>query len=496
MLGGCDRLLGLDPVTTRDASPGDAGATDAATATTRRTVRWSEFRYRADFTITELDASGQQATSHWLIDDASSPSGLREVPMVVGPGNRLQADLPRDAAATLVYAQPDGVPVYLTLAATDLEVAIGYWGAANATEAPPDAMVVLALDLPTPFVAGESFRYDVIGPYLGATLQAPAAPSIISAEILPADLSTVVGVPMLFQADDVIVVSRAATVGDLSTLTGVFQREGLTQHAGPTPPIAGALMAVVHDHQLTLIVDGADDATRIDAVAPPFPLFAEGWTISATPLTPLTSQGIRLTGGGVVPPEGVVVAYGNPFAPRWPAVLNHHRFKYRSVTPDDVPALNADVRLAAGFLTLATPPGPGEGLVTITRPQALPTAVSLGGTTVDTDGQEVPLPTGDAAVTIDVGLDGDGTCDIVGAVLAEFVPDGARVVRTNRAIIRGQTGHFRVPRAALQANVPYVVRAECFVGPWPNLADGDLVTRALPYNYGYRDSPVFVIDAP
>lgn len=489
--GGCDRLLGLDPAGVGpDAPPGDA-APDAGAATTRRTVAWTEYRFRADMTLSALDAASQQATTRWVLEDPSVPGGLREVAGIVGPGNVLAAELPADAPTTVASVSPDGVRSAWTLTSPDVSMTRGVWGAVDAVVAPTDAKVLLAMSLPTSATVEEAFRYDVIGPFVSHDLAAPAVgAAALNAEFSTVDMTAVTGAPSLFGPDDVIVVSRLRASAGITTLTAAYQVSGVAQGAGATA-FTGGLELVTPDRLLTMVSDTSADDARIDAAAPLYTTAGGAWNLTASPLGPVTNQGISLASGGVVPGDGVTVSYGNPFEPRWPTVLTHQRYKFRDVTPDQVPWLVANVRLVGGFVTLMDAPGDGEAALTIPRPQALPTAISVDGTALTTDGQALPWPGGSGPLVIEVAVDDGGTCDAWGAVLAEFVADGARLVRTNRAVLRGQTTRFVLPRDAVQPGAAYVLRGECFVGLWPNLAAGDLTTRAFPYSYGYRDSPVF-----
>jgi hypothetical protein len=488
----CDRVLGLDEVHGRpDATLG----VDGGPPRTRLSVHSKLVRFRAQLEYSERPAEDMLATTRWLLPDDDEPSGLRALPAALGPDNTLEVFVDPDAPrAMLAYQDLSGVPAYLDIAARHVELLFGAWGAADATPAGDDATVKLQMSLPTPFAVGESMQYNVIGPFVSRTFPAEPDFGVVAFApdaFAPSSLTPVVGTPTLFGEDDVLVVSRYVTSG-YTALSDAYQLTGATQDSVSKTFVAGNLSAVARNQAFTLHGRRADGLARLDALVPAFVSIGEGWNVVSSPLHEFNNIGMTLASGAAVPVEGLLVSFGNPFT--WSVVVTHHLNKGRVVDPVAAPALPGPVTIYTGFITYAAPP-PGVGaLVDVTRPQALPLGVVMADVLVAQDGQAVMLPPGQGPIELDLQLDA-GACDLYGAVLTEFVDTGGAAVRTTRAVVRGDQTSLRLPREHLTPGGVYTIRSECFLGAWPEIADGDLATRGLPYHYGYQDSPLFAVQA-
>ena len=499
---GCDRVLGLDRVD--EAPPADAagsGGPDADPSMTRLTFTHHLARYRTALEFSVIDAASQVAATSWLVPDEAEPTGLRVVPATVGPGNTLEALVPVGTPTpTLAYVTAAGVPAYLTLDAAEVQVLDGVWGDAAAGDADPTASVQLDLTVTPVFEMKESMRYDVIGPYLhrGFATAQSGTNTFTPAPLVAADLTAPPGAPRpLFTDDDLVVIGRYTLDGAVTSLTQMLTKRG--DQMLPTTTITGSPSAIAIDHELTLSDVGLG-AARIDGALPLFDATStETWDIVASPATLYEARGIQLAAGSEVPAAGTSIRFGNPFTPvvtggqAWPAVLSHDVQKTRLV--DFSLELPNALTLAAGLTTTVTPPANGA-TIQITSPQALPATVVLAGTLLAADGQLVALaPEQAVTITVQFPEPAVGTCELYGATLVEFSKLDGKVVRTPQAIMRGTSPTFLLPRTHFQPDRLYAVRAECFVGRWPNVAAGDLVTHGLPHHYAYRDAPTFHLAA-
>jgi hypothetical protein len=498
LAAGCDRLLGLAPVTgDRDAGPASADAAPAdAAPQADLSVGFTEARLRNEVTLTPLDGAALLATTRWLVPDAASSSGMRELPTFVEPGGRIGATLPPgEARGILRFQTAEGAIVIHDLAAPRREVALARWGSPDAVPMGVAEVVTLKAALPTALTAGQVLRYYVIGPYMSRTFLAAdnEGEDPTFTNTFGGDSLVVVGnAPATrIQASDQVIVTRTqnATADVNGTLLELAVAAPLEQGAEELR-ISVTPAAVMAPHTLTI-----NDRSVVDGVARMngFGTDRAGWQVVAAPLGAWSTQGVLLANGtaGGSPPN---VSYGNPLP--WGAVVVNHQYQTRSVDHDVLPG---DNELATGFLQVEDLSVDGLA-IEITRPQALPTQITLDGVALIDDGYQLQLGPDAMAVPITVTYDA-GACDYTGVTLTELTYDGRRTVRWGRAYLRTDqltgeaqpTSSFRLPREALRQDAVYTLRAECVIGGLPGIADGDQVTRGLPSRTGYRDSAIFTV---
>lgn len=477
---GCDLILGLDPV---DDGEGR-----------HVSVRRQEVRLRSTVEVRERAAVDELARTSWLVPDDLAPTGYREVPATLGPGNTLEAWVP-DGAARPILAYVEGRTThYLDVGALEVELADVAWGGADAVVAPALATLSFGVTLPAVYTPPEAFRVDVIGPFTGASVLAPEEGDLLGATgVALQPLGPEVPVATLFDVGDTVVVSRLLSTPEAPTylrLTGALILSDLRQATNGPTWIAGTMEDLSASTQtLDLVSTSAADEARLAAAAPGLTESSEAWRVVASPCEGYADAGVMLAAGDAVPFEGALsISYVNPLP--WPTVVRHAHVR-SGLVDVEVDGVTGSIAVAAGLVSVAPLPGTNEFVVD--RPQAMPTEISLAGWPLapGTDAA-VTLPPGEDAVEFAIAVDRGG-CDLYELTLASISRDGDAPLRRDAVHTRSIGPTFRLPRAHLQAGTTYVVRAACVLGGWPGLADGDLVTRAVPIDVGYLDSGLFRI---
>lgn len=497
LVAGCDALLGLTPVDERSADA--APPTDAAQLR-QVSVRLEQVRFRTSLEVTTLPAGAHVATTSWWVPDATSPDEWRVEPAREGPGgDTLVADVPASGPAILNVVDPNGVSLYLAAAAPDLALRFGVWGAASAAVAGPSDMLQVEAALPTPYAVGQAVRIDVIGPYMGMAWPAPLSPNqaVLSQDIHNIDFTPVVGAPVRLVEGDEVIVQRTTPMErdpSISVLTDSLRVVASPQAELGVVLVDGTLVPVDPTRSLQLFFERPPAVARLAATVPSYDGgLVEAWTLVSSPLFEYQGTGVTLAHGTEVPSGGTDVAYGDPFTdvhPDWGRVMTHHIFAATDVEPMDVPELPGNFRRYAGMVTaLAAPDGAS---LTIDHPLALPQGATLAGTDLVADGA-VTIEAGQAPLSLAAAYD-DGSCDRYAATLMELMDGGVGqpAARRVRAVFHADEPTFLIPRAHVVSGVPYVIRLGCYLGVWADPASGDYASRALPYRYGYMDTPVFV----
>jgi hypothetical protein len=360
----------------------------------------------------------------------------------------------------------------------------------------PSAAVDLALTLPSPYVTGETFAVQAIGPWTQHDVTELPAPDVGATTIDPspiayASFTSMVGrdVSAITSADVVVALRYAG-----SLLTGVFQTQ--YDQTDGADPVQGTMSAVAASEMLNAAITPSTYQTRFAAVRPAFGGQVINWRVTAAPGFAVgDTNGVRLVAGSADPSSAtsVTAMYGNPFESLdWPAVFVIVASASRSYTYTEN-SISAVTTLNTQLATYAAP----SATLDISMPAGLAITITANGTPLVTDGQMVALDT-TQPVTFDATFDQPANTyyDLAIYELGIDMTTNA-VTRTNKlyAATAG-TSTFRVPGDVLTPGKSYFLQYRSFVGGFTGAAGGDAQTFEFPYSIGHVDSAVFTVGAP
>ncbi len=352
---------------------------------------------------------------------------------------------------------------------------------APVASAPTDTISVVAT-LDTAQVA-ETYELFVVGtwtvrgleaPLAGTTTLAPAAFEIQS-------MASLTGRPIeqITLDDTPLILRRNGT-----TLTGVIEATPFAQAAANE--LTGAFGPLAADQTLQATVDPTQATNRLGVARPAItagPNFA--FTVNAAPGAEVgsTTGPLLVSGAVAMIDTAIAAAYPNPFVAKgWPAVLTYSAAGSRTLTPT---AETLPVSLSAGMTQVIA--DPAAGLV-LDFPAPVPEQVSIAGTSLSLDNVQIAAPTAPVDVTVVVG-----TADAYVLELRALVPNATNdaLVAERKLFAIGREPAFSIPPEYLVANTTYSIRIQTITGLFPNIADGDLNTRALPAATAFVDTGVF-----
>ncbi|MEZ4365461.1 MAG: hypothetical protein R2939_04125 [Kofleriaceae bacterium] len=492
---GCGSVNDGTPDAAVDAPPGTVDA-----AVVSRSLRYERVSIGATVVSEPLDLTGTSAT--YLMEDATAPSGLREIDASVVDG-AWAATLP-PGRAQVEFTLPDRPTPLARIFSFDAAVVTDVF-AQLAHPAPTAAPVPASLDVvgpvtfPTAYanttlrlaVIGTWTQYDFSGgerPAMGALTWDPPAVdyAAMAAQAGVRDAMTPADVALLLRYSG----GRLDAWAEAMPITMGGGVNALT-------PVAATMSEVTTDVTVDARVDALSGFTRIGALAPAFDVASSfgQYVVRAAPGGALgVYQGPVLANGNLASlvTDDVVVdaSSGNPFdvvgGRQWPATALVELRRSRTYT-----AAPRSLLLYAGVFALEVPRTDG-GDVLFAAP--LPTTVVVGGTTLTADNRVVPLDVADA-VEVRFALDG-AACTRYQATLNAVDDDAGNPASFARRIVvglSGDVGRWLVPRRYFVDGQRYLVRTECTLGGYRNLAGGDLTDRELPLSVGYLDSPVFTV---
>jgi len=136
------------------------------------------------------------------------------------------------------------------------------------------------------------------------------------------------------------------------------------------------------------------------------------------------------------------------------------------------------------------------GPITTMLSAGLPQAITLDTTPLVTDGLTVAL---DPTLPITASFTTDvATNTLYQLQVFELVPDSTNTVLqfSTRITMSAEQPAFTIPPGIFEVGKTYTIRGICISGSFPNLAQGDLTTRSLPFSVGLADAGVFTVMAP
>jgi hypothetical protein len=183
------------------------------------------------------------------------------------------------------------------------------------------------------------------------------------------------------------------------------------------------------------------------------------------------------------------VPYGNPFMVRdWHPALTVAPTGSRTVMVGALP-VNLFTQLLQ-VLDASTNPSAAP------LPSSLPLVTTLAGTPLVTDNLMVMLdPTmpATASFTFDAGSNSFYQLQIF-----QLVPNSANTALQFQTVMQlsGLQPQFTIPPKTFVVGNNYALRAVCVGDGYPNIANGDLTVRSLPFSLGLADSGAFTVMAP
>lgn len=472
-LGGCAQLAGID-----DTS-GD-GRIGVSLAVERVSIGSTIVR-------TPQDLSASSAT--YFVQDLVDPTLF--VPVVAAettPGTWTAEIF--DATPPVVFDLPD-VPGpefdrQLALPNQDILTVFDVLEHPNPVVSSPTDTITVSATLDTAF-AGETFELLVVGTWTQRNLEPPALgtlaltppPFQISA------MTALTGRPHeRITVEDTVLLLRRTGI----TLNGAIEVTPFEQTEANT--LMGGFTTLPADQTLSLSIDPIDAMTRLSAVRPAItagPTFS--WDVRAAPGAEVGfNTGPVLTAGVAAMADTMVTAaYANPFAAKeWPAVVSWTAGGSRSLTPDGQ-SLPLPVTLSAAMQQLVADPEQGLAL---DFPAAVPEQISIDGQSLSLDNVQIARPT--APVEVSVIVNGSNTTLFVLEV-RELVPNSTNdtLVPTRRLFAVSLESKFVLQPDVFEADKLYSLRVQTIDGLFPNIAAGDLRTRALPMATAFVDSGVF-----
>ena len=475
-VAGCASLAGIDD-TSGDARGGDS-------------VALTRVSLGAQVVTTPLDLTGLQAS--YLVPSTATPAGFDVISAKTTAPGTWVADLP--AAAPVKLGVPDGPPPVPRLFAfpnTALQVPFVVFEHPNPTPAPTPGMLDLTVALDLATTDTEGFQVFTVGSWSQRAIAPAELPMVGSMQLGPLsyDFNTstsLSGRPLdaLTQQDRFYVLRYNGT-----ELTGVAAVPPFDQTGDDT--LSSSMLAVATTQTLDVRIEPARLTTRYASVRPAVSTLQMGWSLTAAPgLAAAQTTGPVLQSGVLAESDfGVTVQYGNPFVdPMWPTVLALTTLETRVYTGGALP-----VTLQAGMSQVVTPT-PG---VALTVPAGLPELISLDHMPLSTDGQTIPQPTKlvEVSFVADTPVAGSPNATLYSLAVFDLLPNAATTGLEYHQVLAATSSSptFEIPPDIFQVGHSYTLRATCHLDGYPAIADGDLVTRSVPFAESFLDSAVIKV---
>jgi hypothetical protein len=462
-LPGCAQILGIE-----DTTAGGTASLDLARVSVGASV------------ISQPQALGMAPS--FLIEDAS---GVRTVTGTAAGDGRWTS--PTLGASQVVYSAPD-VPVpyqhAIALAVPEVLAPIVVFEHPNPQPAPAST-IALDVQLPTPFAPGESFQVIAVGAWtqhLLAGSELPLGGQTVLASTVPYDgFGAMSPSPRArIQSSDEVVVARFSG----GSLTGAYVAPPFDQ-SDTMDTLTGVLLASPPDTLASGAIDPDTVAMRFVALQPAMAPPTLGWRVDAAPgYSAGASLGVPLVVRTIGATDAMVMAmFADPFAVGlgWKPALSYTASSSRNFTLG-----GATIALAAS-LGMVVDPGPS---LTLDLPAGLPTAISLDGTALVTDGMTVAA---DPAQRAEVRITTDKACSWYRGQLVEYTVVAGSAMATPILETSGPSQTVTLPANILQRRHTYVLIATCIQGGLIGASSGDLQTFALPVAIGQATSAVFTL---
>ncbi len=475
LLGGCAQLAGIEE-TSGDGRVG---------------VSLSVERVSIGTTVVRAPQDLSANTATYLVADQADPDAVTRVEAIQSEPGLWTAEI-FNATPPVLFDLPDNPgPAFerlLALPNRDLLTAFDVFEHASPVVSDPNAMLSVNATLEAPFVSG-TFELFIVGTWTVIGLGQPVAMTTTLAPppFAVSTMSSLTGRPVeQITVDDAPFIMRR--VAGTNQLDGLIEITPFAQTGNDA--LTGTIAPITADRPLSLAIDPAGAAGRFSAVRPAITsALGFSWAVSAAPGHEVGfNTGPLLNAAGALMTDTTVTAmYANPFEARgWRTVLAWSGSGTRTTTP---PGQALPVTLRAGMSQLVLDPDAG---LSLDFPAGLPEQVSIGGTSLSVDGVQLPVPTGSVEVTAIVDRP---TATVYSLEVRELVPNAAvtalEPIRTLLVISRESS--FTLPPETFKVGSYYTLRVQTIDGLFPNIATGDLRTRALPFASSFLDSGVFQV---
>jgi hypothetical protein len=474
LLGGCAQLAGIEETS------GD-GRDGVSIAVERVSVGTTVIRAPQDLT---------GSTARYLVADELDPSGFTRVEALETDAGLWTADI-FDATPPVQFDLPDNPgPRFdrlIALPNKDLLTVFDVFEHPNPVASDPNAMLSVNATLEAAFASG-TFDMFIVGNWSQIGLPAPAvgALTLTPPPFTVSAMASLTGRPIeAITTDDAAFIMRR--IAGTNQLDGLVEIPPFAQTGNDT--LAGTFTTIVADRPLTLTIDPTEAAARFSAVRPAIGAAGFAWELRASPGHEIAANSGPLlhAAGALVADTAVNAMYANPFEPRgWRTVLTWFGNGSRTVTP---PGQALAVTLSAGMSQAIVDPTAG---LSLDFPAGLPEQVSIAGTSLSIDGVEISAPTGPVEVTAIVDR---STATVYTLEVRELVPnaDSTALIAVRTVLAISLTPSFTLPPEIFKVESRYSLRVQTIDGLFPNIAAGDLNTRALPASTAFLDSGVFQV---
>jgi hypothetical protein len=418
----------------------------------------------------------------FIIDDAA---GVRSVAGMTGGDGHWTS--PTLGATQVLYTAPD-VPApfqhAIALTVPDVTAQVVVFEHTNPQPAPAST-ITLAVQLPTPYAAGESFQVIAVGAWMQHALagsELPLSGQTALASTVPFDSFVAMSASprARIQSSDAVVVARYSAAG----LTGAFVAPPFDQ-SDSADTLTGVMMAPPADTMVSGAIDPNTVATRFLGLQPAMPPPTLSWRVDAAPgYSAGGFLGVPLLTRTIGATDTMAMAmFANPFAAGlgWRSALSYTATSSRALTLG-----GAMVALGAS-LSMVVDPGSN---LTLDLPAGLPTAISLGATALVTDGMTVSA---DPAQRADVRITTDKPCTWYRAQLVEYTVVAGSAMASPIVETAGPSATVTLPVDVMKRGHTYALIGTCIQGGLTGATSGDLQTFALPVAIGQATSAVFTL---
>ena len=474
---GCAQIFGINNTTSPDVGPSEV------------TAQLQRVSIGATVVKTPYDLSKQ--TGKFLVENGAGD--LMQVPAMVLGTDTFAATIPTGTPPVL-FTLPDAPIPYLRLWSAPSRVQKGNFLAyehALAADPSATAAITVSVNLPTPYMASEALRVEVIGAWTGHTLAGAelpaAAATAINTTIMYSLFPSFVGAaPKKISTDDVVLVERYLG----NQLTGYYKPPPFMQSESDT--ISGDMMAVTPDQPLSAAVTPMAYTQRFAAVRPAVTGGGTSWALTAAPgYAYAASAGVKLHAGAVAATDTMInTMYANPFdSLGWHPLVFISSAQARTFSFSGVMT-----SLGANMYTAAEA---GTGL-TFDMPAGLPITMRVNQMPLTIDGAMLPL---DLTMPVEFDAQFDRTNNSAYQMTLWEMVLSADMMRVENhpivdAITSGDSPKFRLPPELLMVDHYYFVTFRSMKGGLTGAATGDLQTVTLPISVAAADSAVFKVTMP
>ena len=425
-------------------------------------------------------------TPAFLAVDASDPSGFGRITGTLTEPGHWSAAIA--SVAGVVYRAPDlPMPFQHELAFQSRAQSTSFvaFEHPNPQPAPAASNVMVSVTLPGLYAATEALQIVAIGAWTnhvltGGELPAVGATAIATTIPYAAFRAMTASPPARITLQDVVLVLRYTG----NTLTGQLILPPFDQTTG-TDVVTGTMGTVTATTPFDAKIDPMMVASRFAAQMPKGSAPVLGWRIAAAPGYSVgVPTGVLLNGAGVAMADTTIAGtFSNPFTTNmWKPMLTYVSSGTRTFTLG-----GTTVTLGSSLSSLADP---SPGLM-LDLPAGLPTAISLDGAPLTSDGMTV---TTDVTKPVDVEITADRpTNAYYDATLIEIAVVGSSVISTPVIEVSGSSPHLTLPPNVLLHGHTYTLNVACIAGGRPDAASGNLQTFALPMSVGTAASGIFTI---